>query len=276
MNFAFAIYLVSQNVGSSRDAPIISQQASVLCMGVTYRCMGISYSLGTDKERPFLCINIKYLIIMKKSIFMLVALFAATFANAQITLLRSFEGGINISINGSEFGSSYSKPSYEYMEAPYFYESDQDSNNDGLIVNLYEKTDLSLYKSVHITNIGDCGLAELVSRNIFTTDNKVCFMVMTGDGKLCIYNEDGQLVITLLEDGYGYNSCIVHVNGKYLLIVSKSYGQGSYIYSLPGNGEAQDIETPAVPRKARKVLKKDQILVENADKTYTLQGQEVK
>ena len=59
MNFAFAIYLVSQNVGSSRDAPIISQQTSVLCMGVTYRCMGVSYSLGTDKERPFFCITIK-------------------------------------------------------------------------------------------------------------------------------------------------------------------------------------------------------------------------
>ena len=215
---------------------------------------------------------------MKKSIFILAALLAATFADAQITLLHSFDGGINISVNGSDYGSSFSKPSYEYIEAPYFYESDQDSNNDGLILNLYEKDDFSLYKSVHITNIGDCGLAELVSRNIFTTDNKVCFAVMAGDGKRCIYNEDGQLVETLLEDGgYGSNLCIVRVNGKYLLIVSKSYGQGSYIYSLPGNNEPQDIETPAAPRSsARKVLKKDQILVENVDKTYTLQGQEVK
>ena len=81
----------------------------------------------------------------------------------------------------------------------------------------------------------------------------------------------------MLEGGYGYNSYIVSVDGKYLLIVSKSYGQGARIYSLPGNGEAQDVETPSAPRKsARKVLKKDQVLVENADKTYTLQGQEVK
>lgn len=208
---------------------------------------------------------------MKKSIFMLAAMIAATFANAQITLLHIFESNVSVTVN--PYASIYG---YN-IEAPYFYESDQDSNNEGLILNLYEKDDFSLYKSVHITNIGDCGLAELVSRNIFTTDNKVCFTVTTGDGKLCIYNEDGQLVETLLEGGYGYNSYIVSVDGKYLLIVSKSYGQGARIYSLPGNGETQDIETPAAPRKsARKVLKKDQVLVENAEKTYTLQGQEVK
>lgn len=208
---------------------------------------------------------------MKKSFFILVALFAATFANAQITLLHIFESNVSVTVN--PYASIYG---YN-IEAPYFYESDQDSNNEGLILNLYEKDDFSLYKSVHITNIGDCGFAELVSRNIFTTDNKVCFTVTTGDGKLCIYNEDGQLVETLLEGGYGYNSYIVSVDGKYLLIVSKSYGQGARIYSLPGNGEAQDVETPSAPRKsARKVLKKDQVLVENAEKTYTLQGQEVK
>ncbi|MBQ9603389.1 MAG: hypothetical protein IJR42_06260 [Paludibacteraceae bacterium] len=208
---------------------------------------------------------------MRKSIFVIAALFAATFANAQITLLHTFESNVSVTVN--PYASIYG---YN-IEAPYFYESDQDSNNDGLILNLYEKDDFSLYKSVHITNIGDCGLAELVSRNIFTTDNKVCFTVTTGDGKLCIYNEDGQLVETLLEGGYGYNSYIVSVNEKYLLIVSKSYGQGSYIYSLPGDGESgQDISTPVAPHNSRKVLKKDQVLVENADKTYTLQGQEVK
>lgn len=208
---------------------------------------------------------------MKKSFFILVALFAATFANAQITLLHIFESNVSVTVN--PYASIYG---YN-IEAPYFYESDQDSNNEGLILNLYEKDDFSLYKSVHITNIGDCGLAELVSRNIFTTDNKVCFTVTTGDGKLCIYNEDGQLVETLLEGGYGYNSYIVSVDGKYLLIVSKSYGQGARIYSLPGNGEAQDVETPSAPRKsARKVLKKDQVYIESPDHIYDTQGKMVR
>lgn len=31
----------------------------MLSMGVTYRCMGNSYSLGTDKERPFFLTQIK-------------------------------------------------------------------------------------------------------------------------------------------------------------------------------------------------------------------------
>jgi hypothetical protein len=53
--FAFAIYCVSQNVGSSIDTPIISRQASIIYMGVTYRCIGVSYGLGTGKERSFLC-----------------------------------------------------------------------------------------------------------------------------------------------------------------------------------------------------------------------------
>jgi len=43
--FAFAIYWALKNVGSFRGIPIISQQASILYMGVTYRYMGISYSL---------------------------------------------------------------------------------------------------------------------------------------------------------------------------------------------------------------------------------------
>ena len=38
---------------SFRDVPIISQQTSILCMGVTYRYMGTSHSLGVDKERSF-------------------------------------------------------------------------------------------------------------------------------------------------------------------------------------------------------------------------------
>ena len=44
---------MSQNVGSSIDTPIISRQASIVYMGVTYRCMGVSYGLGTGKERSF-------------------------------------------------------------------------------------------------------------------------------------------------------------------------------------------------------------------------------
>jgi len=48
--FAFAIYWKLRNVRSFRDMPIISQQTSILYMGVTYRRMGTSHSLGVGKE----------------------------------------------------------------------------------------------------------------------------------------------------------------------------------------------------------------------------------
>ena len=70
---------------------------------------------------------------MKKSIFILAALFAATFANAQITLLCSFNGYVNISMNGA-IGRNSHNPCYGHLEAPYFYESYNDNNIDGLIV----------------------------------------------------------------------------------------------------------------------------------------------
>ena len=48
----FSNAAIAVNVGSSRNTPIISQQASII-VDVTYRCMGYSYSLEMDKERPF-------------------------------------------------------------------------------------------------------------------------------------------------------------------------------------------------------------------------------
>ena len=48
--FALAIYWNPWNVGSFKDIPIISQQTSIVFMGVTYRYMGISYSLKDDKD----------------------------------------------------------------------------------------------------------------------------------------------------------------------------------------------------------------------------------
>ena len=42
--------------------PIISQQTSIVYMGVTYRCYGHSYSLEMDKETSiFFLFNLKYL-----------------------------------------------------------------------------------------------------------------------------------------------------------------------------------------------------------------------
>jgi hypothetical protein len=210
---------------------------------------------------------------MKKSIFVIAALFAATFANAQITLLHVWEGQASVTVN--PYASLYG---YDF-EAPYLY--DMQATNG--IVRLYNKDDFSLYKAVQTPHIERGFECYLVSRNILTTDNKVCFaLVDQGTGtsnSIFIYNEDGQLVTTLT----GQTPFLIMLNDTYYLLTYSYYyngGETKYetrVYSVPGNGESgQDISTPVAPRNSRKVLKKDQVLVENADKTYTLQGQEVK
>jgi hypothetical protein len=212
---------------------------------------------------------------MKKSILILAALFAATFANAQITLLHTFEswGYVFVTANNTDFERS-NFPQYGYIESPYFYGIEK--QDDNYFVNLYNTDDFSLYKSVPIIEeYKKYGTICLTTRNILTTDGKVCFCLFSADFGGVILDEDGQLIATI----EGCCPVLTHINGKYMLITrSSNKGKNlTYIYSVPGNGEAQDVETPSAPRKsARKVLKKDQVFVENADKTYTLQGQEVK
>ncbi len=222
---------------------------------------------------------------MKKSIFMLAAMFAATFANAQIAL----EGTINLqgcTVKVIPYFSEYYVTPYVYNDCGKIPVECWDSK-DGYFLALYN-TDGSLYKKVNKNWAYD---ACLFSKNIFTKDNKIAFLaaVPMNDGSdsrhLCCINEDGQLIYDFGEDGWILERTvdIRLINNEYKLLRLKTnngqFGDNRLleIYSLPGNGETQDIETPVVQRSsARKVLKKDQVLVENADKTYTLQGQEVK
>ena len=212
---------------------------------------------------------------MKKSIFILAAMFAATFANAQITLLHTFESWATISVN--PYADMYG---YDIV-APYFYEMSIPKEANG-VVTLYNTGDFSVYKAIQTPHVGSNLTCYLVSRNILTTDNKVCFAISNeGDGSnnIYIYNEDAQLIATIK----GQTPSLVMVEDRYYLITHgytyAEEGDKYYtcIYSVPGNGESgEDVSAPIVPRNSRKVIKKDQVVVENADKTYTLQGQEVK
>lgn len=209
---------------------------------------------------------------MKKSIFVIAALFAATFANAQITLLHTFESWATISVN--PYADMYG---YD-IGAPYFY--DMTIAQDG-IVKLYNIDDFSVYKAVQTPHVGSNFACYLVSRNILTTDNKVCFAISNeGDGtnNIYIYNEDAQLIATVK----GQTPSLVMVEDRYYLITHgytyTEEGQKFYtnVYSVPGNGEAQAIGNPSPKRNARKIAREGQVLVETENNTYTLQGQEVK
>lgn len=205
---------------------------------------------------------------MRKSIFILAALFAAMFANAQITLEKTFDGWYTISAD--LYGDMY-----HYIQSPYFYSNNPRYENGSVIVDLYNPEDFTLYKSISI-NLGEGYAVTSVSKNILTTDGKICFSLFHHqDSKTFIYNEDGQLIASLS----GESPSIVKVDTKYLLITREQTfdGNKTYIYSLPGNGEAQDIVTPSSPKySARKIAREGLVLVETENNTYTLRGQEVK
>ena len=227
---------------------------------------------------------------MKKFTFILAALFAATFANAQITLEKTLEGFYTLSAN-------LAGDLYHYEQSPYFYNLQIETNTPSTpdeptpgaprrlnansqgnkcVLNLYDVEDFSLYRTIEIENVSGSSIC-LLSRNILTTDNKVCFCV-TGDSEneqSYIYNEDGLLITTIKGNG-NIPPSLLKVNNKYLLVSRQGYDK-TYIYSVPGNGEAQAISTPSSPkRSARKIARDGQVLVETDTNTYTLQGAEVK
>ncbi len=221
---------------------------------------------------------------MKKSIFILATLFAATLANAQIVLKHTFDGWITIS-------ADFYGDCYHYVQAPYFYNltfptaspiepedppmnmqlrSDKKLNENKCVLNLYDIEDFSLYKTIEIDNTSGSTVC-LVSRNILSTDDKVCFCIM-GEEQSEIYNEDGELIATIK----GNNPALVEVNDKYLLI-SRQENDKTYIYSVPGNGELANVSKVSAPRyNTRKYLHDNQVLFDSNERTYNMQGQQVK
>jgi hypothetical protein len=150
---------------------------------------------------------------MKKSFFILAALIVATFVNAQITLEKTLDGFYTISTN-------FAGDLYLYEQSPYFYNLQNQENkpagpnepsqgaprranaDNKCVINLYEVDDFSLYKTIEIENVTGASVC-LVSKNILSTDNKVCFCI-TGDyndHQSYIYNEDGQLISTIKGNG---------------------------------------------------------------------------
>ena len=194
---------------------------------------------------------------MRKTIFIIAALFAATFANAQITLERTFEGGnLQVCTNG---GNHSWNETTEY-QAPYFFiwdESEYGASEYSCWLELYDPETLELYKRLVFKQYT---LIYYITQNIFTTDNKVTFIA---NGK--IMDEDGKVVFDMNLDSYKgigpYD--LVKIKGEYKLLVHvNDDGVGkTLLYSLPGNGEVQAISTPSSPkRSAHKIARDGQVL----------------
>ena len=209
---------------------------------------------------------------MKKSIFILAALFAATFANAQITLEHTFDGGGLLVFTD---GGDHSEDESTRIQAPCFYiwdETPSGASEYSCWLELYDPETLDLYRKIVFDKYTRIFY---VTKNIFTTDNKVAFLANDK-----ILNEDKEIVydLNLGMDPIYLRYDLVKFNGNYKLIF-RTYGSNgkTYIYSLPGNGEAQAVSTPSSPkRSARKIARDGQVLVETENNTYDLRGQEMK
>lgn len=224
---------------------------------------------------------------MKKSIFIIAALCAATFANAQITLEKTFGEELSLGagipiMQGCTIRTAYINiNNTPQFLGPYAVEPQWFSH--GAIYDVYDLHTLNHIKTFNSSDMApaDC-YPYFISRGFFTTDNKWAWAYVKQtypyDEDLYIVTEDNTELLHVSQI-VSQGICIIKVGEQYKLLVVTNEG-GDYatrLYSLPGKGDSgQDISTPVAPRNSRKVLKKDQVLVENADKTYTLQGQEVK
>ena len=224
---------------------------------------------------------------MKKFTFILAALFAANMVNAQIYLEKTVSGRM---------------PNWLSMDDYYFDCGKLPIVYGDTLVELYND-DMTLYKTIRFASTpkalnrnpvkrspsaymgGPSSGMYLFAKNVYTTDGKIAF-VRWSNYHLSIYDEDGQMIFDL--ENIENSSCgIFPIGGKWKLVIQKdewnmetlSSTYTSYIYSLPGSGNtSEDIMSPISPRKssARKYLRKDQVLIENTDHTYTVTGQEVK
>lgn len=96
----------------------------------------------------------------------------------------------------------------------------------------------------------------LVTRNIFTTDNRLCYATIKDDAGLVIYDETREVLYTIpnVVDDY-YPKFLKKINNRYKLIVTvpdRSTGNiNTHIYSCPGDGEtATSVEY--VPAKVKR------------------------
>ena len=226
---------------------------------------------------------------MRKSIFIIATLLAATFANAELTPDYTLP---------SPDGMSYIEPA-EYLLDSY------DSEHLYLtalpqcpflvrrnITSMYDYTltflnpfDYSEYKTIDPRPFfNDNYVIVAVVYDVFVVD-KLAFMWVKYDGgyytSFKITDEDGNVILESSDQEHWLG--ITRLGSVWKLVTTTPYGSNgviSKIYTFPGDGSmpqaAQAISNPSPKKNARKVEREGQVLVETENSTYTLQGQEVK
>ena len=218
----------------------------------------------------------KQFIIMKKSIFILAALFAATIVNAQITLEKVIVGNVNFP-QANYGGTSHSDVIYGDIILSTRYDQEADQS----YITLYDAYTYDEYISDAPWN---SSTLLLFAKGYLTNDNRVTYLTEIQDGEnshIYVRNLNHENIADLGEvNGHVYAKIIYKWSdgsARLILYTSDNDNNYNYIYSLPNNGMATGISTPSSPkRSARKIAKGGQVLIETEANTYTLQGQEVK
>ena len=213
---------------------------------------------------------------MRKSIFIIAAIIAATSTNAQGIVLEKIINSYLYDVNASSAGvlnavQVLSCNVQDFDDCIFM------TNEKDIIwwdETYTEHTIRLAQKEYHAESI-------IAARNIFTTDGVMCFFCPTN---MYIINELGNIVYDFHTD---FNSAVMenygrvhYLFGEYKLFVCVKIDgqQKTYIYSLPGHGQQESsssvISSPQ--RSARKVARNEQVLVETENNTYTLTGQQLK
>lgn len=209
---------------------------------------------------------------MKKVYIVFLSLLLTTLANAQVMYERSF----------------IYKSSVETIPYLSFPKISRDWNSrytmGDLIVSsegeVYDAKDWSLLTT--IPSFPEKSELIITSKNFFTNDDKVVFLVKVGNSVLCLYDDKGEKI---QEIGTAGSVQLFQLNnGDWKMIVfiaelqdtdGKWYDKYD-LYSLPGDGTVTKIKAPTTRQNTRKYLCDEQVLIESNEKTYTIQGQEVK
>lgn len=223
---------------------------------------------------------------MKKFTFIFVALFAATFANAQITLEHTSDM-CHPASNWNREDQQYHIYGASELPCPFLVEYTKIKEADELHDAEYSAafiypSDYSVYKSIN-NSLLDHGKIVAISYDVFAVD-KIAWLYSKYDPEhefvYIIQDEDGNVLLDL-GAGWDLSIWINKYNSNWFLTVEDYKNGVTKIYSLPGDGsepqKATEVSSPScAKRDVRKIIRNGQVLVEAENNYYTIEGQEVK
>lgn len=235
---------------------------------------------------------------MKKIFFSLAAaLFAATSFAQGIVLEHVFTEGLILPSSTNTTGMYGTLPNVQDFDECFAYV------NNGILTWWDESY------TTHTVNVGDYdaydeGASIIAARNIFTNDNRLCFLcskkMQDRSYAYRVIDEFGTIIADIYHPNLEarYAVAIYWIFGAYKLVFladSHQYPEPTlgaskriategvssyttYIYSLPGTGKTATSNeiVQSAPRRNRKYIQDAQVLVEEYDHTYNMTGALVK